>query len=246
MNYKAKYKAMKKGGQIASSIMKVLLASAKAGVSTKELDSIAMKQCKIFSVKPAFLGYSGFPAAICTGVNSVVVHGIPRNDEILKEGDIVSIDFGIVFDGYFIDMARTKGIGKISKNAEKLINCSKMALDSGIKFAKNGNKTGDIGFAINQVAELFNFKTVTALTGHSIGKKLHEKPFLPLRGKVGEGFPISAGKALAIESMINEGDENVKIEKDGWTIRTVDGKLSALFEDTVFILENKTEILTRN
>lgn len=237
-------KIMRKAGKILSLIRNEIVSNVRPGISTYELDEIANKLCKEKSVKPAFLRYSGYPATACLGVNDTVVHGIPSKEEILEEGDIISVDMGVIYKDYYSDHAVTVGVGEISENAQKLVNATKDCLYSAIKQAKAGNTIGDIGFAIQSVAELAGFSVVKQMVGHGIGRELHEDPQVPGFGNRGEGLELKEGMTIAIEAIINEGDMGIRLLEDGWTTKTIDGKLSALFEHSVLIFKNKAEILT--
>ncbi|MBN2100869.1 type I methionyl aminopeptidase [Candidatus Dojkabacteria bacterium] len=238
-----KIKKMREGGRIAASILRKVLVSVKPGVTTQELDKYAEDLCHKEGVLPAFKGYQDFPATLCVGPNDTVVHGIPGTTG-LKEGDIVSIDFGIKYEGVYLDMARTVGVGKISSNAEKFIETVGKALENAIEEAKPGNTVGDIGYEIQSTVEEQGYSVVREMVGHGVGYKLHEEPMIPGYGNPGEGEALYEGQTLAIEAIVNQGSYEITISrKDGWTTKTKDGKLSALFENTVVVLE-KPEILT--
>jgi methionyl aminopeptidase len=236
---------MRKSGKILSDIVEEVSQKVREGISTLKLDKFAQDLCKRNAVKPAFLGYRGYPASLCLGVNDTVVHGIPSEDEILKEGDIISLDMGVIYKGYYSDKAITVGVGKIAGNAHKLINATEDALFAGIKQAKVGNTVGHIGFAIESVVDLAGFSVVRQMVGHGIGKALHEDPQIPGFGKRGEGERLENGMTIAIEAIINEGSSDIEFLEDGWTTKTSDGKLSALFEHTVVVRERKATILTK-
>jgi len=236
---------MRKSGKILSDIVEEVSQKVREGISTLKLDKFAQDLCKRNAVKPAFLGYRGYPASLCLGVNDTVVHGIPSEDEILKEGDIISLDMGVIYKGYYSDKAITVGVGKIAGNAQKLINATEDALFAGIKQAKVGNTVGHIGFAIESVVDLAGFSVVRQMVGHGIGKALHEDPQIPGFGKRGEGERLENGMTIAIEAIINEGSSDIEFLEDGWTTKTSDGKLSALFEHTVVVGERKATILTK-
>ncbi len=242
-NQEIKIEKMTQSAQICSEIFDKVISEVKAGVSLKYLDEIAEYECKKHSVKPAFKGYGGFPATICTGVNDIVVHGIP-DDYILVDGDIVSVDFGIKYEDVFSDMAKTLGIGTITPNAKKLLEATKEALFAGINAAKTGNTVGDIGNAIESVAKRNGFSVVREMVGHGIGYDLHEEPNIPGYGRKGSGDKLYSGQTIAIEAIINEGSPDIFVDSDDdWTTFTEDGMLSALFEHTV-IVDNKPTILT--
>lgn len=236
---------MRKAGKILASIVKEIVGSVKIGISTYALDKLARGLCKKNKVKPAFLKYRGYPATACFGLNDTVVHGIPSKEEILKEGDIISVDVGVIYKEYYSDYAVTVGVGEIPKNAQKLVNATRDALYAAIRQAKQGNTIGDLGYAIQSVSELAGCSVVRRMVGHGIGKRLHEEPQIPGFGNKGEGIKLKKGMVLAIETIINEGTGEIKFLDDGWTTKTVDGKLSALFEHTVVVREHKAEILTK-
>ncbi len=240
----SKIQKMREGGKILANILKTLMQSVKPGITTAELDRIAEDQCHKNHVIPAFKGYSGFPASLCVGVNDVVVHGIPSDDEILQEGDIISLDFGIVYQKTYLDMARTVGVGKIDGSIQHFLEVVAQSLQRACEVAITGNTVGDIGYTIQSNVEKQGFSVVREMVGHSIGYKLHEDPFIPGYGEKGFGPKLYDGQTVAIESIINQGLPDILISReDGWTTRTKDGKLSALFENTVLV-GKKPEILT--
>jgi methionyl aminopeptidase len=215
------------------------------GMKTKDLD----KQIEEFIIKnnaiPAFKGYRGFPAASCISVNEVVIHGIPDEEEI-KEGDLVGVDVGVKYRGFFSDAAYTFGIGKLKEEAKKLMNVTKTALYNAIPEMKKDNRIGDISYAIQKTAEDANFSVVRDFVGHGVGKNLHEDPAVPNFGKKGVGPRLKKGMTIAIEPMINAGNYKVKVLGDNWTVVTEDGKISAHFEHTILISETEPEILTNS
>ncbi len=217
--------------------------SIKPGITTADLDKIAESYILSQGAKPAFKGYKGFPATLCVSVNAQVVHGIPGN-YALKEGDIVSVDCGVVKDGYYGDSAYTFRVGKISEELANLLKVTKESLYKGINEAKEGNRMGDISSAIGGYAEEHKYGVVRELVGHGIGRHLHEAPDVPNYGKKGNGIKLQRGLVIAIEPMINMGKKEVKQENDGWTITAKDGKPSAHFEHTVAIGSGKAELLT--
>lgn len=234
---------MKEAAKICSNIFQSVVNSAEEGISLKYLDSIAEKECVAHSVIPAFKGYEGFPSSICTGVNDIVVHGIP-DDYVLENGDIVSIDFGIKYKDVFSDMAITLGIGNIHEQARKLLDATKKALFAGISAAKVGNSVGDIGNAMESVVKKNGFSVVKEMVGHGIGYNLHEEPNIPGYGRKGTGERLYKGQTIAIEAIVNEGSPEILISSDdNWTTFTEDGMLSALFEHTV-VVDDKPTILT--
>lgn len=213
------------------------------GITTKELDVVAEMFIKDNGGTPSFLGYNKFPASLCISVNDVVVHGFPSRYE-LRDGDIVSIDCGVKLNGYHSDSAYTYPIGEVSSAVRRLLTRTKQSLYIGLEKAVEGNRVGDIGYAIQTYTEKFGYSVVRELVGHGVGQSLHEAPEVPNYGKRGQGPRLHEGMILAIEPMINFGKKGVIQERDGWTIRTVDRKPSAHFEHTVAVRKGKPEILT--
>jgi methionyl aminopeptidase len=199
---------------------------------------------KGFGARPAFLGYRGYSAAVCVSINSEVVHGFPTKKRIFKEGDIVSLDFGVEYGGYYADAALTVAIGKISRTAKKLMEATEASLYKGIEKAVVGLRLYDISAAVQKHAESCGFSVVRDFVGHGVGRKLHEDPMIPNYGRAGTGLPLENGMVLAIEPMINEKGYEVKVLDDDWTVVSVDGGLSAHFEHTVAITESGPKILT--
>ncbi len=223
----------------------------KPGVSTKELDKYAEKLIREQGDSPAFLNYrpvgakKPFPASLCVSVNEEVVHGIPKEDKILQEGDIVCIDLGINHKGVFADMAYTVPVGEVSSASKKLMDTTQRSLMVGIDAARGGGRVGDIGYAIESfVKKQGRFGIVEVLAGHGVGREIHEDPYIPNFGKKGTGAKLVPGMVIAIEPMLNNGTKNVVIGKDDWTISTADKKRSAHFEHTILITEDEPEILT--
>jgi len=237
-------KKLKEIGRIGYRILNKVVAEIKPGISTKDIDDLVVDEVKKKGVKAAFYGYHGYPASICISVNDEVVHGIPRKDKILKDGDIVSLDFGAVKDNYYTDIAVTVGCGKISERAQKLIDVTRQSLFKGIEKAVEGNRLFDISYAVQRTVESNGFSVVKSFVGHGIGKNLHESPQVPNFGRPGCGIKLKEGMVLAIEPMVNEGGEAVKIDSDGWTARTMDGSLSAHFEHCVAITKKGPVILS--
>jgi methionyl aminopeptidase len=213
------------------------------GVTTKELDTVAETFIKDNGGYPSFLGYNNFPASLCISVNDVVVHGFPSRYE-LREGDIISIDCGVKLNGYHSDSAYTYPIGEVIPAVRRLLTRTKESVYIGAEKAVEGNRVGDIGYAIQTYTEKFGYSVVRELVGHGVGQNLHEAPEVPNYGKRGQGPKLREGMILAIEPMINFGKKGVVQERDGWTIRTVDRKPSAHFEHTVAVRKGKPEILT--
>ncbi|HEY4513265.1 MAG TPA: type I methionyl aminopeptidase [Candidatus Paceibacterota bacterium] len=223
------------------------------GVSTKELDTYAEKLIRDMGDQPAFFNYrpdgadKPFPATLCVSVNDEVVHGIPRKDRILKEGDIVSIDLGVKHKGLFTDMAMSVPAGAVSERDLKLMQITEAALGEGIKASVGGNTVGDIGYAVESFvrAQKEKYGIVEVLSGHGVGREIHEDPYIPNFGKKGRGAKLVPGMIIAIEPMLNLGTKNVTIDEDGYTIRTADGKKSAHFEHSILITDGEPEILTK-
>jgi methionyl aminopeptidase len=213
------------------------------GIATKELDKVAETFIKDNGGSPSFLGYNKFPASLCISVNDVVVHGFPSRYEI-RDGDIISIDCGVKLNGYHSDSAYTYPVGEVTPAIRKLLARTKESVYVGIEKAIDGNRVGDIGYAIQTYTEKFGYSVVRELVGHGVGENLHEAPEVPNYGKRGQGPKLQEGMILAIEPMINYGKKGVVQERDGWTIRTVDRKPSAHFEHTVAVRKGKAEILT--
>ena len=214
------------------------------GISTMEINEKGDKVIRELGCKPNFLHYGGFPASICVSVNEEVVHGIPKRDRILKEGDIVSLDAGLIYKGYHSDAARTHAVGQISPEAQKLIDVTRQSFFEGIKFAKAGNHLNDISSAIQAYAESFGYGVVRDLVGHGIGSHLHEEPEVPNFAQKRKGIKLVPGMTLAVEPMINIGTPNVAWMDDDWTVVTKDHSLSAHYENTILITEGEPEILS--
>ena len=231
-------------GGIVRGVLTALSKCAAEGTSTERLDEIAEDMILREGAEPAFKGYRGFPNAICTSINDSVVHEIPSRKRILKNGDIVSFDVGVGYNGYYADSALTIGIGEISAKARRLIDTSEKALYIGIDKASEGNRVSDISHAIQVFVESNGFNVVRAFVGHGIGRKIHEEPEIPNFGKPNKGVRLKEGMIFAIEPMVNEGSGDIKILSDGWTAVTKDRSLSAHFEHTVVVKKNKAEILT--
>lgn len=229
--------------QIAADILKQLIAAAKPAVTTAELDELATKLCKENKVLPSFKGYLKYPYSTCISINDHVVHGLP-SETALKEGDIVGIDFGVKYRGYFSDVARTIAIGTVEPEATSLINVTKTALRRATDVIKPGRTVGDIGHAVQSYVEEQGMGVVRDLVGHGVGTAVHEPPAIPNYGRAGTGVQLVAGMVVAIEPMVNLGGHGVKLMDDGWTFRTKDGSLSAHFEDTILVTEHGHEVLT--
>ncbi|MBI5243284.1 MAG: type I methionyl aminopeptidase [Elusimicrobia bacterium] len=224
--------------------LKALARAAAPGISTAELDRIAASEIRRRGAKPAFLGYRGYPATLCASINEEVIHGVPREDRRLKDGDILSLDLGASVDGYFGDAAMTLAVGEARAEARKLMRTAKEALEKGVACARAGNRLGDISAAIQLHAEGCGCSVVREFVGHGIGRALHEDPAVPNFGKPGAGVRLRAGMTLAIEPMVNAGGPGVRVLEDGWTAVTADGSLSAHFEHTVVVTDGDPLVLT--
>ncbi len=235
---------MKKAGRILIKALDKVEDNARPGTTTGDLDRQAEKLIRREGGIPAFKGYKGFPKNICTSINNVVVHGIPGSEK-LKEGDMLSIDIGVEYEGYFADAARTIKIGRITKDAERLINTTRESLYTGIDEAVPGRRLSNISHAIQAYVESRGYSVVRALVGHGIGSKLHEEPEIPNFGEPNKGIILKPGMTLAIEPMVNQAGYEVKALDNGWPIITKDGSLSAHFEHTILITKKEPEILTQ-
>ncbi|RMF97641.1 MAG: type I methionyl aminopeptidase [Candidatus Schekmanbacteria bacterium] len=237
-------KILEKVNGIVAKILRELEKKIVPGITTRELDKFAEEMIRDEDCIPAFKGYRGYPATLCVSVNEEIVHGIP-SDKRLKEGDIVSIDIGAKYKGFYGDAAATFPVGDVSERAMRLIEATKGALEAGIAKAQEGNRLGDVSSAIQNYAESRGFSVVRYFVGHGIGRELHEEPQIPNFGEAGKGVRLKNGMVLAIEPMVNEGSYDVKILNDGWTAVTKDGKLSAHFEHTIAISNGRAKILTK-
>lgn len=241
---------LRQGGQKLAQALFETSKAVKPGISTKELDQIFEKEVRKLGGDPAFLGYrpegvkTPFPASLCTSINDVVVHGIPSLNQILKEGDIITIDGGLIYKGLYTDHAISVPVGKVSKDVFNLINTTKEALYAGLSVIKAGSYTGDIGNAIEKFVRPYKYGIVRELAGHGVGYKVHEDPYVPNYGKAGSGTLLKAGMVLAIEPMLNIGTRFVSFSRDGYTVKTKDHSLSCHFEHTVVVTETGCEILT--
>jgi len=241
---------MREAGHITALILNAIEEAVKPGITTKDLDKIAEKVLKENGAIPSFKGQQGFegskpfPACICASINNQVIHGIPDNT-VLKEGDIISIDTGAYKNGYHGDAARTYAVGNISEEAQKLIDVTKQSFFEGIKYAIEGNRISDISHAVQEYVEKNNFSVVREFVGHGIGSELHEEPSVPNYGKAGRGPRLVKGMTIAVEPMVNIGTYDIDILKNGWTVVTSDGKLSAHYENTILITDGEPEILTK-
>ncbi|MBR7150810.1 MAG: type I methionyl aminopeptidase [Clostridia bacterium] len=236
--------AMKDAGRITGEALLVARDMIRPGISTYEIDQAIRSYIEKCGAKPAFLGYQGFPGSACISINDEVIHGIPSRDRILMEGDIVKIDTGATYRGYVGDSARTVPVGKVSAEAERLIRATRDSFWAGIDALRIGNRLGDVGHAIDSVVRANGFSTVRQYVGHGIGEAMHESPDVPNYGTPGRGVRLCAGMALAIEPMVNVGTHEVKVLPDGWTVKTLDGSLSAHYENTVVLTSDGVLVLT--
>ncbi|MBP7072797.1 MAG: type I methionyl aminopeptidase [Clostridia bacterium] len=234
---------MRIAGRIVAETHELLRKAIRPGITTLELDEIAEEYIRKRGAIPAFKDYNGFPASICSSINEQVVHGIP-GPTVLKDGDIIGIDIGAVYDGYYGDAARTYGIGRIDKETERLLKVTEESFFKGIEYALPGNRLSDISHSIQKHVESNGFSVVRDFVGHGIGRNMHEDPQIPNYGLPHKGPRLAAGMALAIEPMVNQGKYAVKVREDGWTVVTADGKPSAHYENTIVITNGKPEILT--
>lgn len=235
---------MREGGRMLARIVEELVLQVHAGVNTVQLDQFAEQKIRKAGAKPAFLNYQGFPSTLCVSVNEEVVHGIPRVTKILKQGDIITFDLGLIHKGYYLDMARTIPVGKTNAQTARLVHVTKEALQLGINTVRPGVTTGDIGNAIQRFVEGKGFGVVRELCGHGIGKELHEEPQVLNYGERRKGFKLKAGMVICIEPMVTMGDWDVVLASDGQTYVTRDGSLSAHFEDTIAVTRSGAEVLT--
>ncbi|MCR5102033.1 MAG: type I methionyl aminopeptidase [Butyrivibrio sp.] len=235
---------MRQSGHLLSKVHDELHAAIRPGISTLELDTIGEKAIRALGGIPNCKNYEGFPAAICISVNDEVVHGIPRADRILREGDIVTFDTGLIYKGYHSDAARTWGVGKISDEAQKLIDVTKQSFFEGIKMAKAGNRLHEISKAIDNYVTPHGYGIVRELTGHGIGTHLHEEPMVPNFKQLRRGIKLEKGMTICVEPMITMGSRKVAWLDDEWTVVTIDGSLAAHYENTIAITDGEPEILT--
>jgi len=235
---------MRKAGELVARTHLLLEKHIKVGISTFELDQLAENFIRENGATPSFKGYHGYPGSICASINDAVVHGIPSKDIILEEGDIISVDIGAYLEGYHGDAARTHEVGTVGDGAKKLIEVTKQSFYEGLKFVKPGNYLHEISAAIQKYVEANGFSVVRDLVGHGIGTQLHEEPQIPNYKTVGRGPRLRAGMVLAIEPMVNMGNIEVSVLEDDWTIVTLDGSLSAHYENTVLVTDDGYDLLT--
>ena len=234
---------MRQAGRIVATVLAELKSQVKPGMKTRELDKIAERETEKLGAVPSFKGYHGYPASVCVSINDEIVHGIP-GDRIMNEGDIVSIDFGAIYNDFQGDSAITVAVGTITPEAEKLLKATEGSLMAGIQAAHAGARLGDISAAIQDYAESRGYGVVREYTGHGIGRDMHEDPQIPNFGMPGQGPILKTGMTFALEPMINIGDWRTRVEDDNWTVKTSDGSLSAHFEHTIAITDEGSEILT--
>lgn len=232
---------MRAAGHLLDEVLTQVCAAVKPGVTTKQLDQLAERLIRQAGAKPSFLGYSGFPASLCTSVDQVVVHGIPDNKP-LQEGSIVGLDCGLILDGWQSDMARTVFVGEVSEDAKRLVKITEQSFFEGLAYCKPGYRLGDVSNAIQRYVENAGYSVVRSLCGHGIGRAMHEDPEVPNYGEAGHGVRLRPGMTLAIEPMVNAGTWEVDI--DGWYVATEDGSLSAHYENTILITAGEPEILS--
>jgi methionyl aminopeptidase len=235
---------MRESGRILANVLEELEAFVRPGISTLDIDKKCAEIIKGYHCIPSFLNYNGYPASVCTSVNSEVVHGIPNKNRILREGDIISLDCGVIYQGFHSDAARTVAVGEISKEARKLIEITEKSFYEGIKYAKAGHHLHEISEAIQTYVEANGFSVVRDLVGHGIGRELHEEPQIPNFRQKRRGPKLEAGMTLAIEPMVNAGRYDVYWEDDDWTVVAADGSLSAHYENTVLITDGEPELFT--
>jgi methionyl aminopeptidase len=235
---------MRRAGAIVHDVLQAVRSMVKPGVTTLDLEQVAETMIAEAGAKPAFKGYHGFPCVLCTSLNEQVVHGIPSAKTVLREGDILSVDCGVVIDGYYGDSAITIPVGKVSPATQKLLDVTQASLGRAIEAVRPGAMLGDVGAAVQEMVEAEGFSVVKEFVGHGIGTRMHEDPQIPNFGQRGRGVRLREGMVLAIEPMVNAGGDAVRVLKDGWTAVTEDGSLSAHFEHTVAVTKDGAAILT--
>ena len=234
---------MRRAGRVVAQMLEACEKAARPGITTRQLDLLAREVLERNNARSNFLNYKGFPAVICTSPNNVIVHGIPNNVP-LKDGDILSVDCGAIIEGYHADAARTFPVGDVDEDAHQLMKVTRASLDAGIEFVREGARVGEIGEAVQKVAEQAGFSVVREYVGHGIGTALHEEPQIPNYKTNRRGIKLVVGHVLAVEPMVNMGSPKTELMGDGWTVVTADGSLSAHFEDTIAVTDNGPEILT--
>ena len=240
----AQIEKMREAGAMLHDVLTQLRGKIQPGVTTHELDQFAEKLIRSFGAIPSFLHYEGYPASICASVDSQVVHGIPSKHTVLREGQIISVDCGLILDGWQSDSAFTAGVGQISTEAQRLIDVTEESFFEALKVAREGNRISDIGHAVQRYVEERGFSTVRALCGHGIGREMHEDPSVPNYGIPGHGVRLRRGMTICIEPMIAMGDYHVKTLSDGWTVVTTDGSLCSHYEHTIAITDGEPELLS--
>ena len=240
----AEIELMRESGRLTKNVLDLIGREIRVGMTTKDLDRIAYDYIKSCGGEPSFLGYSGYPASICASIDEMVVHGIPSDDIVIKDGQIVSIDVGVLYNGWQGDAARTFMVGNVSPEKKKLVKVTEECFFKAIENLHDGTPLGDIGYKVQTHAEANGFSVVRALVGHGIGREMHEDPSVPNYGKKGTGIRLKKGMALAIEPMINAGVYQVDFQSDGWGVVTRDRRPSAHYENTIVITDNGVEILT--
>ena len=236
---------MRASGAILRKVHQAVESAVKPGATTMDLEHVAEAKIKELGAKAAFKGYNEYPACLCTSVNHEVIHGIPSEKKVLQEGDIVSVDCGVILEGYYSDAAVTYPVGQLNAETRKLLDVTQASLEEAIRQVKVGATVGDIGATVQEICEAEGYGVVRDFVGHGIGKSMHEDPQVPNFGRRGKGTKLKAGMVLAIEPMINAGSADVKVMKDGWTAVTVDGSMSAHFEHTVAVTKDGPLVLTR-
>jgi methionyl aminopeptidase len=235
---------MRQAGKITAMVLEKVAKEVKPGVRTRKLDAVAAEEVARLGGKSSFKGYRGYPACLCVSVNDEIVHGIP-GDRVIREGDIVSLDFGAIYDGFQGDSAVTVAAGEVSAEARHLMTATREALEAGIHAARAGNRLGDISAAVQGAAESAGFNVVREYTGHGIGRAMHEDPMVPNFGQAGEGLKLEPGMTLALEPMVNTGTWRTRVLNNRWTVVTADGGLSAHYEHTIAVGNGEAEVLTR-
>ncbi len=235
---------MRESGKLTKNVLELVEKEIKPGMTTKDIDRLAYDYIKSCGAEPSFLGYSGYPASVCVSIDDTVVHGIPSDDIFIKEGQIVSVDVGVIYNGWQGDAARTFRIGEVTPEKDKLVRVTEECFFEAVKNLKDGTPLGDIGYYVSKHAEENGFSVVRALVGHGIGTKMHEDPSVPNYGIKGTGIRLKKGMTIAIEPMINAGVFKVEFLKDGWTCKTLDRRPSSHYENTVAITKDGVEILT--
>lgn len=235
---------MRESGRITKNVLDLIEKSIKVGMTTKQLDKIAYDYIKSCGATPSFLGYGGYPASICASIDEMVVHGIPNDNAVIKDGQIISIDVGVIYNGWQGDAARTFMVGNVSEEKRKLVKTTEECFFKAIENLRDGTPLGDIGYHVQTHAESNGYSVVRALVGHGIGREMHEDPSVPNYGKKGTGIRLRKGMTIAIEPMINMGTYQVDFLPDGWSVKTRDRLPSAHYENTIAITEDGVEILT--